>query len=143
VAVLGRQPVAQVPCRLAVAVILEHAREQLLGRFSGLELETQVVVVGGQHEPRLELQQRGDQHQELGGGLQIELACPFHVLDIGEYDLGEGDLEQVDLLLEDQCQEEVEGTVEDLEVEVERRDIAQGAGRAGCAASRVNHRGTA
>ena len=46
--------------------------------------------------------------------------APLEMLDIGQHDLGQVDLEQVDLLLEDQRQEQVKGTVEDLEVEVER-----------------------
>jgi hypothetical protein len=44
------------------------------------------------------------------------------VLDIGEHDLGEVHLEEVDLLLQHERQEQVERPVEDLQVEVERDD---------------------
>ena len=70
-------------------------------------------------QPRLELQQRGDQHQELGRGLEIELAARLEVVEVGEDDVGELDLEQVDLLAQDQRQQQVERAREDLEVELE------------------------
>ena len=116
---LGLQPVAQVLGGAAVAVVLEHPREQLLGGLPRLEVEALLVLLG-QHQPRLELEQRGDQHQELGGGLEVELARPLQVLDVGEHDLGEIDLEQVDLLPQHERQQQVERPVEDLQVEVER-----------------------
>ena len=75
-----------------------------------------------QHQPRLQLEQRGDQDEELGGRLEVELTGPLEVLDVREHDLREVDLEQVDLLLQHERQEQVERPVEDLEVEVERGD---------------------
>ena len=104
---LGLQPVAQVLGGAAVAVVLEHAREQLLGRLLGLEVEALLVLLR-QHQARLQLQQRRDQHQELGGRLEVELAGALEVLDVGQHDLGQIDLEQVDLLPEHQRQEQVE-----------------------------------
>ena len=118
---LGLEPVAQVLGGLAVAVVLEHAREQLLGRLDRLDVEA-LLLVGGEHQPRLQLEQRRDQDEELGGGLEVELTRALEVLDVGEHDLGEVDLEQVDLLLQHQRQEQVERPVEDLQVEVERGD---------------------
>jgi hypothetical protein len=44
------------------------------------------------------------------------------VLDVGEHDVGEIHLEQVDLLLQHEREQEVERPVEDLQVEVERGD---------------------
>ena len=118
---LGREPLAQVLRGAAVAVVLEHAREQLLGGLLRLEVDA-LLVLARQHQPRLQLEQGRDQHEELGGGLEIELAGALEVLDVGEHDLGQVDLEQVDLLPQDQRQQQVEGTVEDLEIEVERGD---------------------
>jgi hypothetical protein len=118
--VLGLEAVAQVLRGAAVAVVLEHAREQLLGRLLGLEVKPLLVLLG-QHQARLQLQQRGDQHQELGGRLEVELPRSLEVLDVGQHHLGEVDLEQVDLLPQHQRQEQVERPVEDLQVEVERR----------------------
>jgi hypothetical protein len=121
VAVLGLEPRAQVLGRLAVAVVLEHARKQLLGRLDRLDVEL-LVLIRGQHEPRLQLEQRRDQDQELGGRLEVELTRALEVLDVGEHDLREVHLEEVDLLLQHERQEQVERPVEDLQVEVERGD---------------------
>ena len=122
---LGLEPLAQVLGGAAVAVVLEHPRQQLLGRLLGLEVEALLVLLR-QHQARLQLEQRRDQHEELGGGLEVELAGPLEVLDVGEHHLGEVDLEQVDLLPQHQRQEQVERPVEDLEVEVERRQGHRG-----------------
>ena len=100
-------------------MVLEHPGEQLVGRLARLQVEPLLVLVHGQHQARLQLQQRRDQHEELGGRLEVELARALEVLDVGEHHLGQVDLEQVDLLLEDQRQQQVERPLEDLEVEVE------------------------
>jgi hypothetical protein len=100
-------------------VVLEHPREELLGGLDGFDVEP-LLVVGGKHQPRLQLEQRRDQDQELGGRLEVELTRALEVLDIREDDLGQVDFEEVDLLLQHERQEQVEGPVEDLEVEVER-----------------------
>ena len=121
VAVLGGEPIVQVLRGAAIAVVLEQAREQLVGRLAGVEIEP-LLLVAREHQPRLELEQRSDQHEELGGGFQVQLTRALQVLDVGEHDVREVDLEQVDLLPEDQRQEQVEGSVEDLEIEVERGD---------------------
>jgi hypothetical protein len=119
--VLGGQPLAQMLRRAAIAVVLEHAREQFLGGLLGLEVDA-LLVLAREHQARLQLEQGRDQHEELGGGLQVELAGALEVLDVGEHHLGQVDLEQVDLLPKHQRQQQVEGTVEDLEIEVERGD---------------------
>jgi hypothetical protein len=121
VSVLGLETLVKVLGGLAVAVVLEHAREQLLRGLHRLEVEA-LLLVGGEHEPRLQLQERGDQDEELGGRLEVELAGALEELDVGEHDLRQIDLEEVDLLLQDQRQKEVERPVEDLEVKVERGD---------------------
>ena len=45
----------------------------------------------------------------------------LEVVDVGEHDLGQVDLEQVDLLAQDEREQQVEGALEDLEVEVDAR----------------------
>ena len=102
-------------------MVLEQTREQLVGRLAGVEIEP-LLLLAREHQPRLELEQRSDQHEELGGGFQVQLTRALQMLDVGEHDVREVDLEQVDLLPENQRQEEVEGSVEDLEIEVERGD---------------------
>ena len=117
---LGLEPLAQVRRGAAVAVVLDHPREQLVRGLAGHQVESLLVAVGGQHQTRLQLQQGRDQHKELGGGLQIELAGALEVLHVGEHHVGQVDLEEVDLLVQHQRQEQVERALEDLEVEVER-----------------------
>ena len=117
-AVLVGQPVGQVLGRAAVAARLEHARQQLLGRLAGLEVE-QLVLLARQHEPRLELQQGRDEQQELGGRLEIELAAALEEVEVAQDHVGQLDLEQVDLLAQDEREQQVERPGEDLEVELE------------------------
>src|SRR5262249_36257436 len=75
--------------------------------------------LGGEHQPRLELEQRGDQDQELGCGLEVELVGRLQVIQVGDDDLGEVDLQQVELLAQDERQQQVEGTGEDVEVQLQ------------------------
>ena len=105
----------------AVAARLEHAREQLLGGLAGLEIG-QRVVLARQHEPRLQLEQRGDQDEELGGDVEVELAAGLEEVEIADDDVGQLDLEQVDLLAEDEREQQVERAAEDLEVQLELGD---------------------
>ena len=107
--------------RAPVAARVEHPREQLLGGLAGLEVE-QLLVLARQHQARLQLEQRGDQDEELGGDLEVELAAGLEVVEVAEHDVGQLDLEQVDLLAQDEGQQQVEGPAEDLEVELERGD---------------------
>ena len=82
-----------------------------------------------EHQPRLQLQQRRDQHDELGGGLEVELAALLEVVEVGEHDLGELQLEQVDLFAQHQRQQQVERPAEDVEVELERGEAHAHRGR--------------
>ena len=54
--------------------------------------------------------------------LEVELAARLEVVEVGEHDVGELDLQQVDLLAQDERQQQVERPGEDLEVELERGD---------------------
>jgi hypothetical protein len=119
-ACVSRSPRAQPSGAAAIAAVLEHAPEQLLDRLPRLELELVRYLLARQHQPRLELEQSGDQDQELGRRLEIQLPGPLEMLDVGEHDLGQVDLEQVDLLAQHERQEQVERPLEDLELEVER-----------------------
>ncbi len=117
---LALQALAQVCRGVTEAAVLEHPREQLLDRLLRFEVELGTLLVGRQHQPRFQLEHGGDQHEELGRRLEVELAGPVEVVDVGEHDVRDVDLEQVDLALQDQGQEQVERSLEDLEVEIER-----------------------
>ena len=101
---------------------VEQPREQLVGRLAGVELD-QLLLLARQHQPRLQLEQRRDQDQELGRRLEFELAPLLEMVDVGDHDLGEVDLEQIDLLAQDQRQQQVERTREHVEVELEVDDV--------------------
>ena len=111
--------------RAAVAPGLEHPGQQLLGRLAGLEVE-QVVLLARQQQARLELQQGGDQHQELGRHLEVELAARLEVVEVADHDVGQLDLHQVDLLAQHERQQQVERPGEDLQVELELGDGHRG-----------------
>ena len=74
----------------------------------------------GEHQARLELQQRGDQHDELGGGLEVELAALLEVVEVGEHHFCELQLEQVDLFAQHEREQQVERAAEHVQVELER-----------------------
>src|SRR6185437_4369808 len=103
----------------AIAACLEHPLEQLLGCLAGLDVE-QVLAVLGEHQARLQFQEGRDQDDELGGRLQVQLATSLEMVEVGEYDICQLELEQIHLLAQDQGEQEVERTVEDLQVEIER-----------------------
>ena len=103
---------------VAVAAVLEHPREQLLGRLLGRELD-QLLLRRRQQQPRLQLEQRGDQDQELGRRLEVELALLLDVLEVGDHDLAQLDLGERDLLAQDDGHQQVERAREDVQIEVE------------------------
>ena len=105
----------------AVAVVLEHPREQLLGRLARLEVEPLLAPRAGSISRDFSSSSAAISTRNSVAASRSSSPRALEVLDVGEHDLGEVDLEQVDLLLQHQRQEQVERPVEDLEVEVERR----------------------
>ena len=103
---------------VAVAAVLEHSRQQLVGRLLRAQLR-HVVLGRRQEQPRLQLQERGDQDQELGRRVEIELAGALQVLEVGDDDLAERDLGEAHLLAQDDRHQQVERPGEDVEVEIE------------------------
>ena len=111
--------VRQVPARTAEARVLQHPLQQLLGRLGGRELVELGQLLARQHQPRLELQQRRDQHQELRRGLQVQQLGGLEVVQVGDDDVGQLDLEQVDVLAQDQREQQVERPREHVEVQLQ------------------------
>ena len=105
---------------------LDHPGQQLLGGLDRLDVE-QVGLLARQHQPRLQLEQRRDEHEELGRDLEIELAPGLEEVQVGQHDVGQLDLEQVDLLAQDERQQQVERPGEDLQVELEIGDASSDA----------------
>ena len=113
-----REQAHQMRRGVAVAPVLEHPRQELVGRLLGRELG--LVILGRRkQQPRLQLEQRGDQDEELGGGVEVELAGALEVLEVGDHDLAQRHLGEAHLLAEHHRHQQVERPGEDLEVEVE------------------------
>ncbi len=119
--VLVREAPLQLLRRAAVADGLEHPGQELLGRLAGLEVQ-QLLLLAREHQARLELQQGGDEDEELRRDLEIELALRLEVVEVGQHDIRELDLEQIDLFPQDEGQQQVERPAEDVEVQLELGD---------------------
>ena len=100
--------------RVLERLALEQPGEEQVALLEAQQLLVELeVLAAGQQAAGLELDERRGDEQELGGDVEIERV---HALDLGEVrvdDLGERDLPEVDLLLEDEVQEEVERALED------------------------------
>src|SRR5439155_10490980 len=77
---------------------------------------------------RLQLEQRRDEHEELAGCVEVELVPAGQSFQKGQDDPGHIDLAQVELVLQDERQEQVEGTLERVEIELELADDHVGEG---------------
>ena len=100
------------------AAVLDQALEQLGLRLLGRQV-VQIVELTGEEQPHLDLEQRGHQHQELAGRLEVELALVVRPADVGDHDLCDRNVGQLDLLAQHQREQQVEWSVEDVEVELE------------------------
>ena len=101
---------------LAVA---DEPLEQPLGGLARVELLELLLDVVLEQQARLHLEQRRHEHDELRGGVEVELAAVGEPQDVLGDDARDAHLPDVDLVLEDERDEEVERPVEDVEVEIE------------------------
>jgi len=62
--------------------------------------------------------QRRGQHEEFPGQVEIERADHFDVFQILPRDQGNGDVVDVELVFLDQMEEKVQGTLEDIELDL-------------------------
>ena len=102
------------------AVLGEPPRE-LLGGLLRLELGELGLLVG-EERASLQLQQRRDQDEELAAGFEIELVSLGEPLDESDDDRGHVDLGRLELLLQQQRQQQVEGALERVEVQLKLAD---------------------
>ena len=107
--------------RLLGAPVLGQPAGQLLGGLLGLELG-ELGLLLREHRARFQLEQRGDQDEELAAGVEIELATVGEVRDEGDDDLGQVDLPQRQLLPQHEREQEVERPFERVEVQLELAD---------------------
>jgi hypothetical protein len=123
------QPGAEDAGDLLERAVLQQPGEQ---QVAGLQQREVVLVVdrsARQQPGDLEVEQRGRDHQELGGALEVGP----HRLEVGQElvgDLRERDVTDVELVLADQAEQQVEGAVEVVQVHREaRRPLEEYLGR--------------
>src|ERR687893_389495 len=97
--------------------------------LGGNQLVELLDLLARQHEPRLELEQRRDEDEELRRRLEVELVAGLEVVEVGEHDLAQLDLQQVELLAQDEREEQVERPREDVEVQLQAADQRRGHAR--------------
>ena len=131
---LAREPLAQPGRGLLHAPVLGEPPGELLGRLLRLEL-VELGALLGEQVPRLDLEQRRDEHEELAARVEVELVARRQVLDERDDDRRDVDLGRLELILEDQREEQVERALERVEVQLEianrRRHAATLVGRVG------------
>src|SRR5205085_6834466 len=111
-------PVAEPPGGVLHPPVLGEPPCQLLGRGLGLQLE-QLGGLLREEAASLELQEGRDEDEELAARLEVELLVLREPLEEREHDAGDVDLPQVELVLEDERQQQVEGAFEGVEVELQ------------------------
>ena len=111
-------PLAEPAGRLLHASVLGQAARELLGRFLRLELR-ELSVLLGKEMASLDLEQSRDQDEELAARVEVDLVAGGQMLDEGDDDGGDVDLRRLQLILEDEGEKEVEGTLERVEVQLE------------------------
>ena len=112
------EPLREPAGRLLHAPVLGEPPRKLLGGFLGLEVgELRSLVL--EESPRLELEQRGDENEELAAGVEVERLPLREPLDEAHDDAGDVHVGQVDFLLQDERQQQVEGAFEGVEVQLE------------------------
>ena len=104
--------------RALEALVLGEALRELLGRGLGVELLL-VVGLGVDEQARLELAERGDEHEELRERLEVDLLGALELGQVGQDDVDDRHLDQLELLAQDEGEQEVERAREGVEVEVE------------------------
>src|SRR5665647_2017645 len=101
-------------------LLLEEDVEEELEDLDPDEAAERLLDILLQKQARFHLEQRRDQHHELRGRVEVELAAVRKLQDVLGDDARHAHLPDVDLVLEDQRDEQVERPVEHVEVELER-----------------------
>ena len=134
-------------CGLLHPPVLREPARELLGRLLRAEVGELGGLVG-EERARLQLEQRGDEDEELAARLQVERLSLCEQLDEGDDDRGDVDLGEVELLAQDERQEEVERPLEGVQVQLElahdhRAEASRAAGRGLATYADMLRRGTA
>lgn len=99
---------------------LEEPRQQEVALLPESEFLVEIdVLSSGQQTTSLQFHEGGRDQQELGRHVEIERLHGLDLVQIGVDDARQVDLVDVDLLLQDQVQEEVEGALENRSAHVD------------------------
>ena len=115
---LAGEPLGEPARRLLHPPVLGEPACELLGRLLRLELG-QLGLLVGEERARLQLEQRRDQDEELAARLEVELLALGQPIDERDHDRRHVDVGRLELLLQEQRQEQVEGALERVEVQLE------------------------
>ena len=99
-------------------LILGEPRRELLGGALGADLLL-VLVVGVDEQARLELAQRRHQDEELGERLEVDLVGALELAEVGQHDVDDRHLDQLELVAQHEREQQVERARERVEVEIE------------------------
>src|SRR6202012_3664909 len=103
-----------------VGPVLQEPGEQQVTSLQQGEVFLVLDLARGQQPGRLQIEQRGRDHQEVAHLVQIPAVRTFG--EVGDElvgDLGERHFGDVELVLGDQRQQQVEGTLEHIQVNLE------------------------
>ena len=114
---LGEQ-LPQVAGRRSKATSIKHSPQQLVSDLIRLELHARVVLVGPEHQPRLQLEHTRGQDDELTRRVHVKLPARVEQLEIAVDDLSDGHLKQIDALVEHERQQQVKRPAEDLQIKL-------------------------
>ena len=103
----------------------KRSRSPASRRLRGLELSELGVLVG-EKRSCLQFEQRSDQDEELAAGLEVELLPFGEVLDERDDDRCHIHVGGLQLLLQEQREQQIEGTLERIEVQLEFADDNHG-----------------
>ena len=115
---LPLQPFRQPLRRLLRAPVLRQPACQLFGGLLRLELRELRLLVR-EEATRLQLEQRGDEDEELAACLELELVARGEPLDERNDNSGDVDVGQVELLAQDEREQQVEGPLEGVQIQLE------------------------
>ena len=122
------EPLPEPGGSLLHAPVLRKPPRELSSGLFGLELAELGGLVG-EERARLQLEQRGDQDEELAAGLEIEFVSFRQELDEREHDRRDVDLARLELLLQEKREEQIERAFERVEIERQLTHRGRGHGR--------------
>ena len=109
------RPPVELACGLLEALVLEQAGQELRARIGAFRFLG--PALHRDQRARLDPRERCGHHQIFGCNVEVELAHEREVLEVLLGHAGDRDLGDIDLILADEMEQEVEGTLEERELD--------------------------